>query len=115
MPMSSSALTPPIPTGAGFGTRTPATRWRYDSARASTTRSTQPEERRSPNAPNAPSPKSPSRPNRNEPLARQPPRKDPPLRGRAVQRPVRFNNRPEINLECVADHLMQRPLDPDAP
>ena len=44
-----------------------------DSARASTTRSTQPEERRCPNAPNAPSPKSPSRPNRNEPLARQPP------------------------------------------
>ena len=55
MPMSSSALAPPIPTGSGFGTGTPATRWSYDSARASTTRSTQPEERRARNAPNAPS------------------------------------------------------------
>src|SRR5208282_2963788 len=50
MPTSSSALTPPIPTGSGFGTRTQATRWRYDSARASTTRFTQPEERCAPNA-----------------------------------------------------------------
>ena len=33
----------------------PATRWRCDSARASTTRSTQPGERRARNAPNAPS------------------------------------------------------------
>jgi hypothetical protein len=49
-PTSSSALTPPIPTGSGFGTRTQATRWRYDSAGASTTRFTQPEERCAPNA-----------------------------------------------------------------
>src|SRR6202042_636716 len=50
MPTSSSGLTPPIPTGLGFGTRTLATRWTYDSARASTTRFTQPEERCAPNA-----------------------------------------------------------------
>src|ERR1700729_4349899 len=49
-PTSSSALTPPIPTGSGFGRRTQATRWRYDSARASTTRFTQPEEPCAPNA-----------------------------------------------------------------
>src|ERR1700722_6717556 len=54
MPTSSSALTPPIPTGSGFGTRTRGTRWRYDSARASTTRFTQPEERRAPDAQAAP-------------------------------------------------------------
>jgi hypothetical protein len=50
MPTSSNALTPPIPTESGFGTKTQATRWRYDSARASTTRLTQPEERCAPNA-----------------------------------------------------------------
>jgi hypothetical protein len=43
------------PYGVRLGTRTPATRWTYDSARASTTRSTQPEEQRAPNAPHAPS------------------------------------------------------------
>jgi hypothetical protein len=43
------------PYGVRFGTGTPATRWSYDSARASTTRSTQPEERRARNAPNSPS------------------------------------------------------------
>src|SRR5277367_4809378 len=53
----------------------------YDSAGASTTRSTQPEGRRSPNAPyapNAPSPELPSRPNRNETTgasASRPPRR----------------------------------------
>ena len=55
MPMSSKRVNAAYPNGVRLLGRGHRQHGRYDFARASTTRSTQPEERRSPNARNAPS------------------------------------------------------------